>query len=89
MGILIGTSGCLLVKPRMISRISELEIDVDKDWSGYGILNLREAAAGMQKGDILVHDGNRLIKISPGNCGDELTTKGSGQLPCWQAPPVS
>ena len=87
MGILTGSSSCLLVRPRKVTRISELEIDADKDWGGYGILGLREAAEGMQKGDILVCDGSRLVVLSPGSCGDELTAGGSGRLPCWQAPP--
>ncbi len=73
--------------PRSVTNLSELEIDVDKDWQGFGIKNVKELVSGMQKGDILVHDGINLVKISPANIGDELTSGGTGQHTTWKAPP--
>ncbi len=77
----------LLIMPKSVANLSELEIDVDKDWQGFGITNLKELASGMQKGDTLTHDGNMLVNLSPTNIGDELTSGGTGQHITWQAPP--
>lgn len=87
MGILFGASGCLLVKAG-ITRLSQLQIDVDKDWDGYGITNLRELAAGMARGDVLVHNGSILVKVSPGSAGHEFTSGGPGNTPDWKTPPI-
>lgn len=40
----------LLVKG--ITRLSQIEIDADKDWQGFGISNLREVAEAMEHGDM-------------------------------------
>jgi hypothetical protein len=71
-----------------ITKLSQLMIDIDKDWQGYGITNLKELAAGMTKGDLLVQDGSVLIKVSPGNMGDEFTSGGPGNIPSWEPPPT-
>jgi hypothetical protein len=68
--------------------LSELVIDCDKDWLGFGITNLKELAAGMVKGDVLVQDGSVLVKVSPGDIGDEFTSGGPGHMPGWEPPPV-
>lgn len=78
----------LLLLPKNVTNLSELEIDVDMDWQGFGITNLKELASNMRRGDILVHDGNKIMKISPTNIGDELTSGGPGQDVTWQAPPT-
>ena len=78
----------LLMIPKNVTRLSELEIDADKDWQGFGIANLKELDNGMHRGDILVHDGHKISKISPANIGDELTSGGPGQAVSWQAPPI-
>jgi hypothetical protein len=78
----------LLVLPKTAATLSALEIDVDKDWQGFGITNLKGLAAGMQKGDVLSHDGTRMVKLPPINIGDELTSGGASQMPSWQAPPA-
>ena len=77
----------LLVLPKAINTLSALEIDVDKDWQGFGIVNLKELVAGMKKGDVLVHDGTRIVRLSPGSIGDELTSGGIGYATTWKAPP--
>jgi hypothetical protein len=78
----------LLILPKNVTTLSELEIDVDMDWQGYGVTNLKELDSNMHKGDVLVHDGNRIVKMSPTNIGDELTSGGAGQHTTWQAPPT-
>jgi hypothetical protein len=78
----------LLIIPKNITRLSELEIDVDKDWQNFGITNLKELDNGMHRGDILVHDGHKIVKISTANIGDELTSEGHGQIVNWKAPPA-
>lgn len=79
----------LLQIPQSITALSELEIDVDKDWQGFGITNLKELASGMKKGDVIVHDGSRLVKLSPDSSGNELTSEGPGHSATWKAPPSS
>lgn len=86
MGILMGTSGCLLIVPRTTSRLSELEIDVDKDWNGKGIFNLKEFDNDMNKGDVVYHNGTRLVKLSPGSIGHELTSCVPYGI-AWRPPP--
>ncbi|MBA7710539.1 hypothetical protein ES703_119482 [subsurface metagenome] len=70
-----------------ISKLSELEIDADKDWDGKGINNLKELALSMTKGDILFRQGDVLVKLSPGPIGDELTSGGPGAAVKWKVPP--
>jgi len=72
-----------------IKSLSELIIDGDKDWLGFGITNLKELAAGMAKGDLLVQDGSLLAKASPGDIGDGFTSLGPGHMPGWQPPPMT
>jgi hypothetical protein len=78
----------LLIVPKGVGTLSALEIDIDKDWQTFGIVNLKELVSGMHRGDILAHDGTRIVKLSPGNIGDEFTSNGSGQPVSWKAPPV-
>lgn len=77
----------LLIVAKGVSALSQLEIDADKDWQGFGVTNLKELAAGMHKGDVLIHDGTRMVKLSPGSIGDEFTSDGSGHFTTWKAPP--
>ena len=77
----------LLVLPKAALALSELEIDVDKDWQGFGITNLKSLATGMQKGDVLSHDGVRIVRLSPTNIGDEMTAHGDAQAADFEAPP--
>jgi len=69
------------------TRLSQLEIDADKDWNIKGINNLKELALGMQKGDMFFQQGGVLVKLSPGPLGHELTTRGPGQPIAWEPPP--
>lgn len=73
----------LLVK-QGITKLSELTIDADKIWLDKGISSIKELALGMTRGDILYHDGTRLVKLSPGAAiGSELMTMGLGHNPYW------
>ena len=74
----------LLIKIKGITRLSELEIDADKDWQTKGITNLKQVAAMMSKGDIAVRDTSILVRLPPGPEDYCLTSAGSGKLPSWQ-----
>ena len=87
MGILYGNSSSVLAISQGVTKLSELQIDDDKDWNGFGITNLKELAVGMGTGDVLTHNGSILVKLSQGNIGDELATQGAGSPAIWQAPP--
>ncbi len=87
MGILFGTSGCLLVRPIAPRKLSQLVIDNDKNWSSCGITNVKEIAPGMAMGDIVIHDGSTLKKLSPGSIGTTLTTHDFGNEPTWSIAP--
>ena len=80
---------CLLIKVG-VTKLSELEIDADKDWSGHGITNLKELASAMETGDMLQRgDSGVLERFSPGVIGFELTSNGPGSEIEWMAPPGS
>ena len=70
-----------------VSRLSQLEIDLDKDWEGRRIFDLGHLAPGMTRGSLLAHDGTVLTALPPGTISLELTTHGTGNLPAWEAPP--
>lgn len=69
--------------PKGVTKLSELEIDADKDWVAKGISNIKEVAESMETGAIVVHDGSVLIKLSPGVANLVLTSEGPGHLPVW------
>ncbi len=87
MGILLGTSGCLLVRPVAARKLSELVIDQDKDWAAFAMTNVKEIAEGMSKGDIVYHDGNGLRKLSPGSIGTNLTSHDFDNDVTWSIAP--
>jgi len=66
-----------------IRRLSELEIDADKDWQGKGITNLARVAAGMGIGHIAQHDGSILQTLGPGSLNYVMTSQGPGHLVVW------
>ena len=66
-----------------VSRLSELEIDADKDMCGFGLTNLEEAIAGMGVGDIIYRDGIGIQKLSPGPISAALVTRGPGHDPLY------
>ena len=70
-------------RPVGAKRISDLEIDVDKDFQVKGITNLKQVAASMSKGDIVAKDTTILVRIPPGPVDYVLTSRGALQLPTW------
>ena len=66
-----------------ISKLSELEIDTDKDWQGKGITNIKQVAAGMAIGHILQHSGSILEALVPGPAHNVLTSEGPGKKVVW------
>jgi len=66
-----------------ISKLSELEIDADKDWQVKGISNIKEVAAAMAIGHIDQHDGAKLVTLPPGVANTVLTSQGPGKLVIW------
>ena len=78
-------SGNLLLKG--ISRLSQLTIDADKDWTSHGLSSIKELATGMKAGDMLIKGAGGLIKIiSPMSSGDELTSNGPDAEIAWKPP---
>ena len=67
--------------------LAALVIDIDKDWQVKGITELKELAESMNRGDIVMRglDG-ALIKLSPGDIGDELMSDGPGKSLKWGLP---
>jgi hypothetical protein len=76
MGVLCGA------KPG-IRYLSELIIDCDKNWLGYGIHNIKQVAAGMAIGHVLQHNGSILEGLPPGVAHYVLTSEGLGKKVIW------
>ena len=86
MGILIGASSCLLILPSAgITKLSELEIDTDKDWNGKGIYNVKEVNPSMVHGDLTFRDSDIISRLPAGAAGSFLQTCGSSRDPWWRA----
>ncbi|MDD5510854.1 MAG: hypothetical protein PHI12_08590 [Dehalococcoidales bacterium] len=73
----------LEIKSGGVTAISGLTIDADKGWAAKGISNIKEVVAGMAEGDMIYHDGTRIVKITPGVINSELITKGPTWPPIW------
>ena len=69
-----------------ITKLSELIIDADKNWQVKGISNIREAAAAMTVGDMILSNGATLVALSPGPIGFILATQGLAADPIWWHP---
>ncbi len=66
-----------------ITKLSELEIDTDKDWQSRGITNLGGVAAGMAIGHVVQRNGGKLQTLAPGPAHTVLTSEGPGHLVVW------
>ena len=73
----------LLLKAAGITKLSELDIDVDKPWAGKGISNLKELAASMAHGDVDFRGAAVLEKLTAAIPGQYLKTQGVGFPPIW------
>jgi hypothetical protein len=61
--------------------------DFEEYYTSFGLQNMKELAATMTRGDILVSDGTVLAKLSPGVIGTELTAHDPGNPLTWEYPP--
>ena len=66
-----------------ISKLSELEIDADKDWGGKGITNIKEIAEAMAIGYLTQQNGTKLVNLQPGVANLVLTSQGPGKVVVW------
>lgn len=66
-----------------VTTLSRLAIDVDKNWQAMGITNIKEVAASMAVGDLIYHDGTRIVKLPAGDLGKMLITRGLYHSPGW------
>lgn len=66
-----------------IRKLSELEIDADKDWQAKGITNLRELAPGMARGDLIIRGHSVLTRLPAGPVDYILASTGPGDIPQW------
>ena len=73
----------LLLIGRGIKKLSELQIDTDKDWGGKGITNIRHVAEGAGIGHIVQHNGSILETLPPGLANYVLTSAGPGNRVVW------
>jgi len=75
----------LLVKG--ITRLSQIEIDVDKNWQGKEISDIKAVAAGMSQGDIVYRGNSLLERLAPvyGVGFNFLKMTNTGHLePAWE-----
>jgi hypothetical protein len=63
--------------------LSEITIDVDKDWQAFGIYNIKQVAANMVIGNLAQHNGIILERVAAGPPGYVLTSQGPGKKVTW------
>jgi hypothetical protein len=68
-----------------IGRLSQLEIDTDKDWQAKGIANLKAVAQAMAHGDIVFRGASILERLTAdaGKGYNFLRSRGPGLSPVW------
>ncbi len=71
----------MLVKS--VRKLSQLNIDVNKDWDAKSITNIRQVAAGMDIGNLVQSNGTVLVRIATGPNGYVLTSQGPGKVLTW------
>jgi len=69
-----------------IGKLSQLEIDTDKDWQAKGIANLKAVAQAMAHGDIVFRGASILERLTAdaGKGYNFLRSRGPGLSPVWQ-----
>jgi len=73
----------ILVRGKAITKLSQLQIDCDKDWNGKGITNIKHIAEGMARGHVVQHNGLILESLPPETAANVLTSAGPGQKVVW------
>lgn len=71
-----------------VTRLSELEIDADKDWQAKAITNLQAIAADMAHGDVVFRGSSVMERLAAGEPGQFLRTMGPANDPVWADAPV-
>lgn len=68
-----------------VSKLSELDIDSDKDFGGFGIYNVKELVPGQAIGSLISKDPVtlKLAAVDPGTAAFMLMTKDVGHLPAY------
>jgi hypothetical protein len=71
---------------RGINKLSQLEIDTNKDWQSREIANVKAVAANMAHGDVVFRGGSILERLTAdaGNGYNFLRSRGPGLSPVWQ-----
>jgi len=71
---------------RGINKLSQLEIDTNKDWQSREIANLKAVAANMAHGDVIFRGGSILERLTAdaGKGYSFLRSRGLGLSPVWQ-----
>jgi len=87
MGTAYQGGGLLYIK-RCVFKLSELEIDADKNWEGFGITELKELDSAMARGEVVINNGTRIQKIIPGSVGTMLMAHDIGNNPTWEYGPL-
>lgn len=69
-----------------VSKLSQIEIDADKDWRGKGITNLQQIAAAMSQGDVAFRGAGVVEKLTAdgGKGYNFLRSRGPNLSPVWQ-----
>jgi len=69
-----------------ITKLSELEIDADKDWQAKEITNLKAVTEAMEHGDIVYRGAGVLERLTAdgGKGYNFLRSRGPGMPPVWQ-----
>ena len=75
--------GAIHRDPDVEYKLSQIEIDQDKNWAGKGITNIKQVAAGMSLGDIPVRNDSIIRSLVPGFSGYYLVSRGPGYMPVW------
>lgn len=69
-----------------VAKLSQLEIDTDKDWQAKGITSLKSIAGAMTHGDVAFR-GNDILERLAADAGkgyNFLRSRGPGLAPVWQ-----
>lgn len=71
-----------------VTKLSQLEIDEDKDWQTKAITNIKDLGEALSIGNILVKSKTgegieKILKLTPGNKHQLLCSNGPGKVPHW------
>ncbi len=73
---------------RGITKLSQLDIDADKDWGSYGLRKVKQIASGMATGSLAYRNASIMANFPPSTAGMQLLSGGPGHAPAWGYPDV-